>query len=172
MCIPTLSLSPILTYGIIMLGVLLCIHGGIIVSHTVPTMLIAGASLGKAATYLIFQKLAMRDGPIHDITMFAPLVLYVLSCCFGNASAFLSFAAWLHAIILSANVVTFHACVLFDLKRARNINIFTRKEDRKGPYPKDEGFYVSGGNLDAVKNAWGKFSKDEKRVVATYGMSN
>lgn len=147
---------------------MLCVQSGLMVSHTVPTMIIAGSTLGKASGMLIFQKLAMQNGTIHDVTMFTPLVQYGLSYFLGNGPTLMIVAAWLHAIMLFANTCTFHACVLSDLKRARNINIFSRTGDGKVVYPVDEAFYVSSGNLDAVRRAWDKFAIDEKRFLATY----
>jgi hypothetical protein len=172
-CIPRrpFSLQPLLPWGIIMTGYVLCIKTGVSTSMALPVILIAGLSFAKASMRLMLEKFANRKhyGCFYDISTFCPLFLFASNYYSRGMEGRESKIAYTLVLLLLVDTMRFVSMVMEDLKRARNINVFSM---RKGPgerYPKDTGFYVAGGNLASVQRAWQEFAADEKRVKATYG---
>lgn len=163
-----LSLRPLSSYGIIMLGFVLCIRSGLLVEFPVPVMFIVGLSLGKAATGLILQKLITKEELGWNTSALFPLAAKMLQFYCGNDNELLEKGIWTLVMTLIIVVVVFHVRATSDLKHARDVGIFLMRKGPEGKYPKDSGFYVCGGNLKSVQEAWKEFARDEERVRATY----
>jgi hypothetical protein len=163
-----LSLRPLVPYSIIVLSFMLCIRSGLLAHVTVPVMLIVGLALGKAATGLILQKLTTREGSSLDASMLFPLGTVVLQLYSGDDMGLSKIGAWTLVLVLATIVLVFHMHATSDLKKAREIGVFTMRKGPEEVYPKDTGFYVCGGNLQTVQKAWQEFAMNEKRVRETY----
>lgn len=149
-----LSLWPLVSYGIMLAGAIICIRNGLLTSLTVPTMLVVGLAIGKAGTQLVFQKLTGRERPMMDISVVAPLVLSSVPRYFGFASDVLCVAAWTLVGLQVADIVVFHHLATEDLKNARSCHRFSVVDTADTAKLVSTGFYVAGDNVKEVQKAW------------------
>ena len=153
---------PLLLSIVILLGSFLCIQKELLIISPVSTMLVIGLTFGKAgATLILSRLLRFRKASNVDLTCFAPCGLFLLSWLYTNQREATENVAWAIAVVLIIDTICFHVCAMLDLRRIRDVCIFSVKPQSERPISK--GFYVAGDNLQAVQHRWKQFQNDQKR---------